>query len=67
MSAKDHVFTFGIEEEFQIIDPETRELVSHQIFCKRAPIAVVVNRANSSYFRLFRAISGFSLDDSNIL
>jgi glutamate---cysteine ligase / carboxylate-amine ligase len=29
MGAKDHVFTIGIEEEFQIIDPETRELRSH--------------------------------------
>ncbi|MGI8432232.1 MAG: carboxylate-amine ligase [Chthoniobacterales bacterium] len=30
MSASpDHVFTLGIEEEFQIIDPETRELRSH--------------------------------------
>ena len=29
MSAKDHVFTLGLEEEFQIIDPETRELRSH--------------------------------------
>jgi carboxylate-amine ligase len=27
--AKDHTFTLGIEEEFQIIDPETRELRSH--------------------------------------
>ncbi len=26
---KDHVFTLGLEEEFQIIDPETRELRSH--------------------------------------
>ena len=26
---KNHVFTLGIEEEFQIIDPETRELRSH--------------------------------------
>jgi glutamate---cysteine ligase / carboxylate-amine ligase len=26
---KDHVFTLGIEEEFQIIDPKTRELRSH--------------------------------------
>ena len=26
---KEHVFTLGIEEEFQIIDPETRELRSH--------------------------------------
>ncbi len=26
---KDHVFTLGIEEEFQIIDPQTRELRSH--------------------------------------
>ncbi len=26
---KDHVFTLGIEEEFQIIDPESRELRSH--------------------------------------
>jgi glutamate---cysteine ligase / carboxylate-amine ligase len=25
----DHVFTIGIEEEFQIIDPETRDLRSH--------------------------------------
>jgi glutamate---cysteine ligase / carboxylate-amine ligase len=25
----DHVFTIGIEEEFQIVDPETRELRSH--------------------------------------
>ena len=29
MSANNHVFTLGIEEEFQIIDPETRELRSH--------------------------------------
>src|SRR5205814_908368 len=29
MSAKDHVFTLGIEEEFAIIDPATRELRSH--------------------------------------
>ncbi len=29
MSAKEHVFTLGIEEEFAIIDPETRELRSH--------------------------------------
>jgi carboxylate-amine ligase len=29
MSAKNHVFTLGIEEEFQIVDPETRELRSH--------------------------------------
>lgn len=29
MSAKDHVFTLGIEEELQIIDPKTRELRSH--------------------------------------
>jgi glutamate---cysteine ligase / carboxylate-amine ligase len=29
MRAKEHVFTLGIEEEFQIIDPETRELRSH--------------------------------------
>src|SRR5213082_3716232 len=29
MLNKDHVFTLGIEEEFQIIDPETRELRSH--------------------------------------
>ena len=29
MSRRDHVFTLGIEEEFQIIDPETRELRSH--------------------------------------
>jgi glutamate---cysteine ligase / carboxylate-amine ligase len=27
--ARDHTFTLGIEEEFQIIDPETRELRSH--------------------------------------
>ncbi len=26
---KDHVFTLGVEEEFQIVDPETRELKSH--------------------------------------
>jgi carboxylate-amine ligase len=26
---RDHIFTLGIEEEFQIIDPETRELRSH--------------------------------------
>jgi glutamate---cysteine ligase / carboxylate-amine ligase len=26
---RDHIFTIGIEEEFQIIDPETRELRSH--------------------------------------
>ena len=29
MSKPDHHFTLGIEEEFQIIDPETRELRSH--------------------------------------
>src|SRR4029077_434291 len=29
MSQRDHVFTIGIEEEFQIIDPETRALRSH--------------------------------------
>jgi carboxylate-amine ligase len=29
MSRSDHVFTLGIEEEFQIVDPETRELRSH--------------------------------------
>jgi glutamate---cysteine ligase / carboxylate-amine ligase len=29
MTTKEHVFTLGIEEEFQIIDPETRELRSH--------------------------------------
>jgi carboxylate-amine ligase len=29
MATKDHVFTLGIEEEFQIIDPVTRELRSH--------------------------------------
>ena len=29
MSTADHVFTLGIEEEFQIIDPKTRELRSH--------------------------------------
>jgi carboxylate-amine ligase len=29
MTAKNHVFTLGIEEEFAIIDPETRELRSH--------------------------------------
>jgi carboxylate-amine ligase len=29
MAANEHVFTLGIEEEFQIIDPETRELRSH--------------------------------------
>jgi len=27
--AKDHVYTLGIEEEFAIVDPETRELRSH--------------------------------------
>src|SRR6266536_5152809 len=29
MASNDHFFTLGIEEEFQIIDPETRELRSH--------------------------------------
>src|ERR1700747_2061308 len=29
MSAKEHTFTLGIEEEFAIVDPETRELRSH--------------------------------------
>ena len=29
MSIKDHTFTLGIEEEFAIVDPETRELRSH--------------------------------------
>jgi glutamate---cysteine ligase / carboxylate-amine ligase len=29
MAAEDHVYTLGIEEEFAIVDPETRELRSH--------------------------------------
>ena len=29
MTPKDHVYTLGIEEEFAIVDPETRELRSH--------------------------------------
>ena len=29
MSAKKHTYTLGIEEEFAIVDPETRELRSH--------------------------------------
>src|SRR5216684_992375 len=29
MSAKNHTFTLGIEEEFAIVDPQTRELRSH--------------------------------------
>ena len=29
MSAKKHAYTLGIEEEFAIVDPETRELRSH--------------------------------------
>src|SRR5438045_9516411 len=29
MTAKDHVYTLGIEEEFAIVDPETRKLRSH--------------------------------------
>src|SRR5438045_4739863 len=29
MGITDHIFTLGIEEEFQIIDPQTRELRSH--------------------------------------
>jgi carboxylate-amine ligase len=29
MPAKNHTFTLGIEEEFAIVDPETRELRSH--------------------------------------
>jgi carboxylate-amine ligase len=29
MNHRDHVFTLGIEEEFQIIDPRSRELRSH--------------------------------------
>src|SRR5690242_21940128 len=29
MSAKEHTFTLGIEEEFAIVDPDTRELRSH--------------------------------------
>src|SRR6202035_5178797 len=29
MSAKGHAYTLGIEEEFAIVDPETRELRSH--------------------------------------
>jgi glutamate---cysteine ligase / carboxylate-amine ligase len=29
MSAKEHTFTLGVEEEFAIIDPDTRELRSH--------------------------------------
>lgn len=29
MATKDHTYTLGIEEEFAIVDPETRELRSH--------------------------------------
>src|SRR5438094_6230711 len=29
MSSKEHRFTLGIEEEFAIVDPQTRELRSH--------------------------------------
>jgi len=29
MPATNHTFTLGIEEEFQVIDPETRQLRSH--------------------------------------
>jgi len=29
MEAEKHIYTLGIEEEFQLIDPETRELRSH--------------------------------------
>src|ERR1700726_3623434 len=29
MSAKPHTYTLGIEEEFAIVDPQTRELRSH--------------------------------------
>ena len=29
MEAEKHIYTLGIEEEFQMIDPETRELRSH--------------------------------------
>src|SRR5436190_18586265 len=29
LRSPDHIFTLGIEEELQIIDPETRELRSH--------------------------------------
>ena len=29
MANKDHIYTLGIEEEFAIVDPETRELRSH--------------------------------------
>jgi carboxylate-amine ligase len=29
MSSKGHRFTLGIEEEFAIVDPNTRELKSH--------------------------------------
>ena len=40
MHRTDHVFTLGIEEELQIIDPETRELHSHiqQILADRKVI-----------------------------
>src|ERR1051326_3679678 len=29
MAAKEHIYTLGIEEEFAIVDPQTRELRSH--------------------------------------
>src|ERR1041385_3006477 len=29
MASSDHVYTLGIEEEFAIVDPQTRELRSH--------------------------------------
>ncbi len=40
LRSPEHIFTLGIEEEFQIIDPETRELRSHsqQILADGKPI-----------------------------
>ena len=39
----DRLFTLGIEEEFQIIDPETRELRSHSRSSRWAPTSAATS------------------------
>ena len=46
MIPSDHIFTLGIEEEFAIVDPETRELRSH--------IQEILEGGNSYNINVFR-------------
>ena len=48
---KDPIFTLGIAEEFQIIDPETRELRSHVQQILADGKIILKEQINASVFR----------------